>query len=593
MSGPQAARADVDGRETTVRPADRLWRALLAGGEVESTGVIVRHRVLVGLAVVTVLLKSLIFAPIAIWPLAFVCLAPWLVMVGGSLHAKRVYLYSFLMAVVFFLLNMRWMYPATGVGYVALSIYQALYFPLLACPIRHGVRRRGWPMAIVFPLIWTAGELLRAVVMSGFPWFFLSHSLYRVLTLIQVSDLVGAYGASFVVAAVNGAIADLIFARIKPSPEPGWGPRPMAYERRAKIGVPFAVIAVMALIVYGQVQLRRGTMSEGPKVAILQGDFAMTVDTDEVPDTKKREIYFAMLDEAAQAKPDLIALPETPWRMYLNRESRDFYPLSRNTFTNLRDRAMRFAAYIVTGSGSLEQTPLYLLTKEKWFNSAMVFAPDGSEPARYDKVHLVYFGEIVPFRFGRLRFIYFWLNSIMPFSNGGKQEYSLFPGSGFHAVEMKPTSQPGQRYQFGIPICYEDVMPYVAREFVGGCNEKGADFLLNISNDGWFGRGMQQPQHLATCVFRAVENRVGIARAVNTGVSAFIDPNGAVHDRVTGDAKGRWPNQCGYSVANIVVDSRYTLYSRFGDWFGWTCALFLLLFYVDYWIARARSRSEE
>jgi len=115
------------------------------------------------------------------------------------------------------------------------------------------------------------------------------------------------------------------------------------------------------------------------------------------------------------------------------------------------------------------------------------------------------------------------------------------------------------------------------------------DFLLNISNDGWFGRNHQQPQHLSTCVFRAVENRVGIARSVNTGISAFIDPSGRVHDQVRGDPNDNWPRQVGYSVANVMVDSRYTLYTRLGDWFGWLCVLIGVALFVDYWIMRARA----
>jgi apolipoprotein N-acyltransferase len=224
----------------------------------------------------------------------------------------------------------------------------------------------------------------------------------------------------------------------------------------------------------------------------------------------------------------------------------------------------------------------------------MVFKPDGSEPGRYDKVHLVYFGEVLPFRFGRLRFLYLWLNGLVPFSDGGRLEYSLFHGSGFHRFEMEPPSQPGRKYRFGIPICYEDVMPYVSREFVcGGHPEKQADFLLNISNDGWFGRGHQQPQHLAICTFRAVENRVGIARAVNTGVSAIIDPDGSIHTRVDADPQGRWSGAIGYAVGKLRVDSRYTLYSRYGDWFAWSCAAIWLIFFADYWITRARTRGRE
>ena len=137
-------------------------------------------------------------------------------------------------------------------------------------------------------------------------------------------------------------------------------------------------------------------------------------------------------------------------------------------------------------------------------------------------------------------------------------------------------------------------MPYVSREFVsGGATEKRVDFLLNISNDGWYGHGSQQPQHLAICVFRAVENRVGIARAVTTGVSAFIEPSGHVHDRVRGNPSQAWPGESGYSISRIGVDSRYSIYSRYGDWFAWSCAMVWLLAYIDYWITRARAATAE
>ena len=240
-------------------------------------------------------------------------------------------------------------------------------------------------------------------------------------------------------------------------------------------------------------------------------------------------------------------------------------------------------------------TPNDILAEERKHNSATVFRPDGSEPDRYDKIHLVYFGEIVPFRFGRLRPLYFLLNRVTPFSGPNHDfEYSLFPGREFRQFTMVAPSRDGKSYRFGIPICYEDVMPYASREFAsGGAESKRVDFLLNISNDGWFGRGVQQPQHLAICVFRAVENRVGIARAVNTGISGFIQPTGRIHDVVQSDPASPWPGNCGYAVANVGVDTRYTLYSRYGDWFGWGCALIWLVLFTDYWIVRARTRSEE
>ncbi len=559
------------------------------------------HRAMILLSAAALVLMSLIFAPIGLVPVSFVCLVPWLMMVGGSTRAPRVYFYSYVMALAFFLINMRWLYTATGLGYVALSVYMAAYFPLVACPLRHVVRRRRWPLAIALPFVWTGSELLRAVVLSGFPWFFLSHSLHGVKTLIQISDLVGAYGVTFMVAAVNGAVADILFEVLAARRQD----RSRIGRRRVRVSAAFAGVIVLVVAVYGQIQLHRDTTTEGPKIAVIQGDYIDTVSSeraqghDKASKEERMATYLSMLDAAAKERPDLYLLPETPWMMYLNPEARDFDRFWRRTFSEFQSRAMRRNAVVVTGSASAVPTPNDLLADQRRYNSATVFFPDGSEPQRYDKIHLVYFGEVVPFRSGRLRFLYFWLNRLMPFSGpDGEFEYSVFPGEGFRRFTLPSSSQDGRELRFAVPICYEDVMPYVAREFVwGGSNEKRVDFLLNISNDGWFGRGIghhrpQQWQHLAICVFRAVENRVGIARAVNTGISGFIEPSGRVHDLVRGDPSTPWPGECGFAVARLGVDSRLTVYSRYGDWFAWGCALVWLLLFIDYWIVRARTRDD-
>lgn len=535
------------------------------------------HRTGLGLAALSVALMSLIFAPLALWPVAFVCLVPWLILICCTPHAPRAYAYSFLLALVFFLFNMHWLNYATGFGYVTLSVYQSLYFPLVACAVRSAVRRRGQPLLLVFPLIWTGSELIRAVAFSGFPWFFLAHSFYRVPVLIQISDLVGAYGVSFIAALVNAAVAD---ALIVPTD-----------RRRARRGATVALTALAAAAVYGLVQIQRAPSELGPKIAVLQGDYLNSVGGDADPDPTKRREYFEKIEAAASRQPDMIVLPETPWIMFLNPEARDFFPPYRRDFHKLRDYAMNYAAYLVTGSASREFTPGDLVAQEKQFNSAMIFPPDGSEPQRYDKVHVVPFGETVPFRGGRFHALYLWLNAWMPFSGpDGTHEFSLFPGREFKTFSMTPTRQPQRAFRFAVPICYEDVMPYVSREFTAaGSNVKRVDFLLNISNDGWFGHSTQQAQHLAVCVFRAVENRVGIARAVNTGVSGFITPTGHLHDLVVGEKARSGPGKGGWSVAHVRVDPRLTLYSRYGDWFGWVCALAWLVCFVDYWLLRARA----
>ncbi|MCK4660069.1 MAG: apolipoprotein N-acyltransferase [Phycisphaerae bacterium] len=549
----------------------------------------------------TVGLKSLIFPPVSWGIVAFFCLVPWLVVVSTSTNPRRVYISSFLAGFAFFLINMFWIWHVTGAGYVVWSACLAAYFPLVACPLRHWVRRRRLPAAVGLPIIWVGIEYVRAWMLTGFPWFFLGHSQYRFLSIIQISDLFGAYAVTFVVAAVNGAILDLLLPRLAGEGGPTAVPQP----RWRWVGPGFAGVLLVGSLVYGQIQLHRGTTSPGPRVAVIQGDYPLFVEQVANPKRpeEKTDRYFELMGEAADHQPDLFLLPETPWPMYLNKELRELPPdrnvavrWSRVCYDLFRDWARHTQSTVVTGAFSLELTPLSLRAKELNYNSAFVFLPDGSPAGRYDKNHRVVFGEFIPFRHGKLRSLYFWLHRFVPLAwiKEGIYEYSLTPGTEFKVFSMKAPSQGGCEYHFGVPICYEDVMPYVSRRFVTGPDGvKQVDFLLNISNDGWFLHSNELPQHLAIGAFRAVENRVGIARAVNTGISGFIDPNGAIRDLVTRDGRCHGPGIDGFSVARVMTDSRHTVYSRIGDVFARACMALWLLAYVDYFVVRALTRRRE
>jgi apolipoprotein N-acyltransferase len=248
----------------------------------------------------------------------------------------------------------------------------------------------------------------------------------------------------------------------------------------------------------------------------------------------------------------------------------------------------RTRAYLVTGALSREFYPTAVYPKQASFNSAFVYEPAQAEPLRYDKVHLVLFGEYVPFRGGRFHFLYEWLNSITPWGQSG-YEYSLHPGKEFTVFRMTPRSEPDKSYAFGTPICYEDVMPYISRRFV--LDEQGrkrADFLVNISNDGWFGRGSELIQHLALAVFRCVENRVGMVRSVNTGVSAFIKPTGEIYSPVQKDGRLRGEDLAGWSLDRVLTDSRVSLYSRWGDWFPAVWTVLIAGAFLDALLCRRR-----
>jgi apolipoprotein N-acyltransferase len=247
---------------------------------------------------------------------------------------------------------------------------------------------------------------------------------------------------------------------------------------------------------------------------------------------------------------------------------------------------------IVLGTIALEVDPGGGYPRNRKSNSAVVYDVDGTQRRqRYDKNHLVPFGEYVPFRQARflgldMHWLYVWLNSLSPFSHGGKIEYSLLRGDRLATFNI---AFGGETLRFGTPICYEDVMPYLVRRYVWGGDKRRVDFLLNMSNDGWFQHSAELPQHLAICTFRAVENRVGIARAVNTGVSGFIDPCGRVYNIVRRNHNRYGVGSVGVETAAVRLDSRTPLYGLWGDWLPRMClalsAVMWLGGVVTRWIA--------
>ncbi len=493
---------------------------------------------------------------IAWWPVAYVCLVPWLICVCCAARAPFLYFGSYLLGLGYMFITVNWMYPVTLPGYIAMCGFFALQFPLMAWPIRHLYQKRGISVAIAAPIVWTAFEYLRCIGPLGFPMNLLGHSHYRVLTMIQISDLVGAYGVSFVLAMINGWITDLLI-------------QPIQIHRAEKaarlpMGSLITAFVFIGTIIYGISQSSSRHLSDGPKIAMIQHDFPMYVDSamaGRSPYTQDVcEAYFQLAQQALREKPDLVLLPETALNTYINDEFvngspddmqeilKQFFPpgwslsemRDRQSYgRQLRERVQILAdtsrAAIVVGATAAEWRPTALPPRAYRFNSAYLFAPDQSAPvARYDKNHIVLFGEYVPFR-DSIPWLYAKLNAITPFGANGRH-YSLCPGENRNVFEFSAATDPQTRFRAGVPICYEEIMPYINREFARGEDpangEKNIGLLLPISNDGWFMHTAQLEQHLAAGVFRAVENRIAVARAVNTGASAMIHPNGKIHSRV-------------------------------------------------------------
>ncbi len=575
----------------------------------------------------TVALFSWISPPYALPLLAFVCLAPWLLSVLTIRRAWLVHWSSFVFGWLLFLINLRWLMPVTGLGYAALAFYLAIYWPLTAWAVRTG-RRHGIAPLWSFPIIWVACEYLRAWLMSGFPWLFLAHSLYSQSWLIQISDLVGAYGVSFLLALVNAVVVGLILMR-----RPAAAGEQRESPRQVWAGVATAAVLLVATLAYGSYRCGQQTFTPGPRIAVVQHDFPLE---SKPPYGERAHVIFGkyvqLAVEAAAERPDLLVFPETVWGATQNI---DFLSVDRGAVEDtwvgawqygrlcheavsafargdyavvngvLEELERRYggrlprlpntagpAVTVVLGATSLETFPEATYPQHKRYNSALLYDDTGRQlPIRYDKMHLVPFGEFVPFRGGRLHWLYRWLNRLSPFSEGGTIDYSLWPGDEPTVFEL---SGPDGTTRFGTPICYEDVMPYVIRDFVWAERTRRVDFLVNISNDGWFVYGNELPQHLAICAFRAVENRVPIARAVNTGISGFIDPNGRIYSVVERDGRRYGRGVIGYRVDRVLLDERGSFYGRTGDWFARIClvltgALWIVAI-VERWVLALQQR---
>ena len=542
------------------------------------------------LALTSWLLSLPLFEPWSWWPLGYVVFVPWLVAVCGARRSVHVHLASALLGALYFLIHLHWLCSVTLEGYVAASLYLGSYFVVASWLVRHLYRRRGVKAVIAFPVVWIAVELLRSHGPLSFPWFLLGHSQIHVPTMIQIADLCGAFGVSFVLAAVNGWIVDLKLA-VLPIMRTKQGTLPLAVWR----GAGMVLVLVAATVVYGRYRLATQELIEGPRIAVIQGDFLLVAsrDVEGVPDEEKEKAYMGLIDKAARTRPDMYVLPETPWTMYLNPQMRAEYPLCEDLHQEFRQRVEAYDAFLTVGAMAEEPQPPGMYPVSHKYNSAYVYAPGVPEPARYDKIHLVPFGEFVPFRYTKgLFWLYRWLND-SDFNCWGRGgfEYSLTPGKAYTTFKMHPRGRKQPEYRFGVTICYEDGNPHLFRRFVAGEDgNKRVDFMLNISNDGWFGHGPQQPQHLVNCAFRAVENRVAIARAVNTGVSGFIRPDGVWYD-VTGNSQ-RHPAAGGITtrIASLLLDERVSFYSRHGDVLAMACGAMTLLVLVDAVARRARRR---
>ena len=395
------------------------------------------------------------------------------------------------------------------------------------------------------PCLWVTLELLRTYVLSGLPWSLLGYSQYRQLDVIQIADHLGVYGVSFLIVLSNVALAELylwlmpLFRGFRPARLP-WE---LVTTGAMLVGLSWAYST--SLIASEAIERSKATL----QVGVVQPNIDQAVKWDQAfrEETLRR---YDRLTESFGYGVDLVVWPEAATPFIYERE-----PVYQLQLVAMANRA---SAPLLFGSPAVrfdqERKPFLL-------NSAYLLSPDGELLGRYDKQHLVPFGEYIPLKSSLLFFLEKMVEGIGDFQAG--------PGPTILSFQLKGSggAAPARRVKFGVVICYEVIFPDLVRRIAGS----GAEFLVTITNDAWFGDSSAPAQHFSMVVFRSVENHLAFARAANTGISGFIDPFGRIIE-----ASPTFTQTA--LQAEIPVRQTKTFYSRHGDVFAYGCMLISLLF---------------
>jgi apolipoprotein N-acyltransferase len=404
-------------------------------------------------------------------------------------------------------------------------------------------QRMSW--ALRSAAAWVALEMILARIFGGFPWNLLGDSQYRIVPLIQFASFTGVYGVSFLIVWTSVSLlcgASAILG--KPAQRSPW---------MAEIILPF--VAGFVAIFYGfhQIALTQTPVpNREMKVALVQPGIPQTMIWNPTNDLLRFHDLLHLTEDAMTNQPDLVVWPEAALPGLLRYDAEFGDPISAV--------AHEHNAWMIIGADDAEATP----TATNYFNASFLISPQGKLANSYRKRGLVIFGEYIPLE----RWLPFikWFTPITGSYTAGTEPVQ-FDLSTTHSGDLP------QKVQTSVLICFEDVFPHLARKSV----EPDTDFLVNITNDGWFGEGAAQWQQAAAATFRTIENGLPLIRCANTGISCWIDANGRwrqVFAGKTGSVYG-----AGFMIGTVPLPAKHppTFYNRHGDVFGWACVGFAAL----------------
>jgi len=420
---------------------------------------------------------------------------------------KQTFFLSYLCGIIFFAVTIYWLVHVTIPGSILLILYLALYFGIFG--ILSKLLNYNRPISIItIPAAWVLFEYVRSHLFTGFGWALLGYSQHLNLPVIQIADITGVWGVSFLVMLVNMSLYSAFNSRLSV----------LGAIKKSWI----AVLCIIVTLTYGYYKIYRTTSVEQRipvKISVIQGNIPQYQKWDENFKYFILERYETLTKEAAKDKPDLIIWPETAIPGFIDEEP--------ELLGRILGLAKRVRTPILAGAVTSEENFDY--------NSAVLISADGKIAGQYNKLHLVPFGEYIPFE-QHLLFLRRMVDK--PIGN-------FTPGDEYKIFEFKHSKTQEAMAKFGVLICFEDIVPGLVKGFV----DNEADFMVNITNDAWFMRSSAPYQHTQASVFRAVENRVPVVRAANTGFSCFIDRTGRIYEKVMVDKKDIFV--VGYKTAEV------------------------------------------
>jgi len=361
-----------------------------------------------------------------------------------------------------------------------LACYLSVYLAIFAAGIVYF--RRQIPLYLIAPVLWICLEYCKSQLFTGFPWENLGYSQYLNLYLIQFADILGVFGLSFLIILVNVSLFEIITKRSK-----------REYIIAAAVSLVLVSVYIYGIFRVNNIdQLLQNPSAPSMEVSLIQGNIDQSTKWNENKQKETLNIYEDISLNNIPVSGGLIVWPETA------------VPFNFQDENDLRRQIINLS--IKTKSDFIFGSISYSPGRHYVYNSAYLLSPEGEVKGKYDKVHLVPYGEYVPLR------------NVFPLIKGltaGIGDFST--GDGYF-----PLSAAGRK--IGVLICYEGILPFAARMY----KKESAEILVNITNDAWFGSTSAPYQHLSMTIFRAVETRLYLVRAANTGISAIVDPRGQI-----------------------------------------------------------------